>query len=283
MSLFSKKDVPSLAEKKNAVDVWITLSDGRAPKSYFAEVAPIIKKFKLNTNMRFLEHFKSVSMKELQELHDTNTLQDYLGDLGLIGISFTDHFKVDKTISISFGNPVLEYNSKSDVLFLNGKDNDAFKRSSIDSFEIVQDGDTSQRFGILSAIGGAAITGGTIGLLAGFIMPAKKKVVTDLRVRIITTGTKSVHDVILISKATKVGSSDHKNATKALEKITEFLQNYLVNKANENPELVEAAQAQNITQEVSSMDELKKLAELRDLGIVTDEEFEAKKKELLGL
>lgn len=37
------------------------------------------------------------------------------------------------------------------------------------------------------------------------------------------------------------------------------------------------------TQEVSSMDELKKLAELRDLGIVTDEEFETKKKELLGL
>ena len=31
------------------------------------------------------------------------------------------------------------------------------------------------------------------------------------------------------------------------------------------------------------IEELKKLAELRDLGIITDEEFEAKKKELLGL
>ncbi|MCL4806100.1 MAG: SHOCT domain-containing protein, partial [Anaerolineae bacterium] len=29
--------------------------------------------------------------------------------------------------------------------------------------------------------------------------------------------------------------------------------------------------------------ELKKLAELRDMGILTDEEFEAKKKQLLGL
>ena len=34
---------------------------------------------------------------------------------------------------------------------------------------------------------------------------------------------------------------------------------------------------------IDYIDELKKLAELRDLGIITDEEFEAKKKELLGL
>lgn len=33
----------------------------------------------------------------------------------------------------------------------------------------------------------------------------------------------------------------------------------------------------------SYLDELKKLAELRDAGIVTEEEFEAKKKQLLGL
>ena len=35
--------------------------------------------------------------------------------------------------------------------------------------------------------------------------------------------------------------------------------------------------------EPSYLDELEKLAQLRDQGILTDEEFEAKKKELLGL
>ena len=35
--------------------------------------------------------------------------------------------------------------------------------------------------------------------------------------------------------------------------------------------------------ETSYLDELEKLGELRDKGIITDEEFEAKKKELLGL
>ena len=37
------------------------------------------------------------------------------------------------------------------------------------------------------------------------------------------------------------------------------------------------------TPAVSSMDELKKLKELLDMGIVTQEEFDAKKKQLLGL
>lgn len=38
-----------------------------------------------------------------------------------------------------------------------------------------------------------------------------------------------------------------------------------------------------VVQQASAMDELKKLKELLDLGIVTQEEFESKKKQLLGL
>ena len=37
------------------------------------------------------------------------------------------------------------------------------------------------------------------------------------------------------------------------------------------------------TAETSTSDELEKLAGLRDQGVITDEEFEAKKKQLLGL
>ena len=35
--------------------------------------------------------------------------------------------------------------------------------------------------------------------------------------------------------------------------------------------------------EASYLDELEKLAELRDQGVISDDEFEAKKKQLLGL
>ena len=38
-----------------------------------------------------------------------------------------------------------------------------------------------------------------------------------------------------------------------------------------------------VVQQASAMDELKKLKELLDLGVVTQEEFDAKKKQLLGL
>lgn len=45
----------------------------------------------------------------------------------------------------------------------------------------------------------------------------------------------------------------------------------------------ESATAESSGGELSYLEELEKLGELRDKGIITDEEFEAKKKELLGL
>jgi hypothetical protein len=47
-------------------------------------------------------------------------------------------------------------------------------------------------------------------------------------------------------------------------------------------EYVEEAPAQEAS-EPSYLDELERLAQLRDQGVITDEEFEAKKKQLLGL
>jgi len=46
---------------------------------------------------------------------------------------------------------------------------------------------------------------------------------------------------------------------------------------------VQPAAAPTSTDEESYLEELEKLAGLRDRGIITDEEFEAKKKQLLGL
>lgn len=48
-------------------------------------------------------------------------------------------------------------------------------------------------------------------------------------------------------------------------------------------ESLKAGAGGNVVQQVSAMDELKKLKELLDMDIVTQEEFDAKKKQLLGL
>jgi len=47
-----------------------------------------------------------------------------------------------------------------------------------------------------------------------------------------------------------------------------------------NNDVVEVA---NVGSAISSADELKKFKELLDYGIITQEEFDAKKKQLLGL
>nr|WP_316620774.1 SHOCT domain-containing protein [uncultured Ruminococcus sp.] len=44
------------------------------------------------------------------------------------------------------------------------------------------------------------------------------------------------------------------------------------------PQPVQQAKSQNFT-----ADEIRKLAQLRDEGVITDEEFTAKKKQLLGI
>ena len=51
----------------------------------------------------------------------------------------------------------------------------------------------------------------------------------------------------------------------------------------EAKEKASSNQGQTIIQQASAADELKKFKELLDMGIITQEEFDAKKKELLGL
>ncbi len=50
-----------------------------------------------------------------------------------------------------------------------------------------------------------------------------------------------------------------------------------------SPVVTEAAAPVASSSDSSYLDELEKLAQLRDEGVITDEEFEAKKKQLLGL
>ena len=64
-----------------------------------------------------------------------------------------------------------------------------------------------------------------------------------------------------------------KNNLKVAEDIRAFLEERILNKSSSSP----------MTQPLSSADELKKFKELLDAGIITQEEFDAKKKQLLGL
>ena len=64
-------------------------------------------------------------------------------------------------------------------------------------------------------------------------------------------------------------------------KIYEAIKNILAER--QSTKLKTSTPITNITQEQSSADELKKFKDLLDSGIITQEEFDAKKKQLLGL
>ena len=64
-----------------------------------------------------------------------------------------------------------------------------------------------------------------------------------------------------------------KKNLKVAENIRAFLEEKILHKSSSSP----------ILQHLSSAEEIKKMKELLDIGIITQEEFDAKKKQLLGL
>lgn len=67
-----------------------------------------------------------------------------------------------------------------------------------------------------------------------------------------------------------------KNSAEIFEKVNALL-------VERQKKQKETASSQSASPAVSSADELKKFKELLDMGVITQEEFDAKKKELLGL
>ena len=65
---------------------------------------------------------------------------------------------------------------------------------------------------------------------------------------------------------------------KSRNTLANEIKSFIENNMNEQP-----SDSQNVVVELSGADELKKYAELKEQGIISQEEFDAKKKELLGL
>ena len=66
------------------------------------------------------------------------------------------------------------------------------------------------------------------------------------------------------------------------EQVAEIA-DYIKEKIDEIKRQKSAPQATTVVQQASAADELKKFKELLDMGVITQEEFDAKKKQLLGL
>ena len=112
--------------------------------------------------------------------------------------------------------------------------------------------------------------GGFVGAVTG---KKTKKVCTSLKIKItlndVVTPSKYI---ILINTATNKSSIVYQKSEKQAQEIMSLFQ-IMCNRKKSGQQ----------TQQCSSADEIKKYKELLDEGAITKEEFDAKKKQLLGL
>ena len=149
-------------------------------------------------------------------------------------------------------------------------------------YELLEDGDTITKGGLGRALVGGAVFGGT-GAIVGGVTGGKrsKKVINSLKIKITIDDFESpVVYIHLITSKTKANSFVYKtNFALAQEILSTFA---LIQKQREKDDIHGSSTNKGNTTP-SPADEILKYKELMDQGIITQEEFKAKKKQLLGL
>lgn len=156
-----------------------------------------------------------------------------------------------------------------------------YRYDEIADFKIQEDGDTITSGGLGRALVGGALFGG-VGAVVGAVTGRKKtkKIVSSLNV--IISLNNAFRNNITISCLTtgpcKVGSLIYKGHMQNVQKLVSFLDSICSQAAQQVP-----IEPPPFPQTISPADEILKYKELMDKKVITEEEFELKKKALLGL
>ncbi len=154
-----------------------------------------------------------------------------------------------------------------------------FAFSNLLSFELLEDGETITKGGLGRAVAGGILFGG-VGAIVGGVTGGKKSkgVCSSMRIKITLRNChRTMVHISFIMGKTKTSSFVYKTAQASAQECLSALQ--IISDSHQS-EMV----AQTTNQSSPSVaDEILKFKELLDDGIVTQEEFETKKKQLLGL
>lgn len=140
--------------------------------------------------------------------------------------------------------------------------------------ELLEDGDSLTKGGLGRAVAGGILFGG-VGAVVGGVTGGKKtkSIVNSLRIKItLNSMSDPVTYINLITTPTKTSSFVYKSIEEIAQQILSVFSVILQEK-----------DAGTESQANSSADEIRKYKELLDDGIITQEEFDVKKKQLLGL
>lgn len=148
-------------------------------------------------------------------------------------------------------------------------------------FELIEDGTSVTKGGLGRAAVGGVLFGG-IGAMVGGVTGGKKahQKCTSLMIKITVNNINAPTEYIkLITSPTDKKSIMYKSSFQNAQEIISLLQ--LICSESEDKKLIETTNVS--VNEVSVADEIRKFKALLDDGIITEEEFNAKKNQLLGL
>ena len=213
---------------------------------------------------------KGISSLDCRTIEEVKERYTYLEEKNELFNSFNPTSKVQGYIQI-------DENKK---LFKLGKSEECFDFSELVNFELNEDGESVTSGGLGRAVAGGVLFGG-IGAVVGGVTGGKKSksTVNSMYIRIsINNKWIKQERIDLIKTETKKNGIVYKSSKATADQIISLLET-VVNQ-NEINSINENTQNQQIQ---SSADEILKFKQLMDAGIITQEEFEIKKKQLLGI
>lgn len=159
------------------------------------------------------------------------------------------------------------------------KNPDLFSFSDLLEYELSEDGTSVTKGGLGSAVVGGLAFGGVGAIVGGGLGKKQKDIVTSMSVAItIRNDFVSRIEIPLISSETKKGSFIHSGMKDIGNRIVSLLNVISSTVQNEAPQPSVSSSVGT-----SAADELLKFKQLLDIGALTQDEYDAKKKQLLGL
>lgn len=153
--------------------------------------------------------------------------------------------------------------------------NVVFKYEDVISYELLEDGESITSGGLGRALVGGVLLGGTGAVVGGITGRKKtKREINEFKIKIVTRNKwfSEVNINLLSGFSVKTGSMLYNGYKESAQKI---LSEFTV--------ITDSFNVQEKKTTVSEADEILKYKKLWDDGIITKEEFEAKKKQLLGI
>lgn len=224
-----------------------------------------LKKCKLNT-VKPIHHMTSSEIKELIKEAEINQKE---------WESFVTTREVPKYLKI-------DDNNKKWVI-ANSKFSKIYNFSDIVDFELLEDGDSVAKGGLGRAIAGGVLFGGVGAIVGGVTGSRKNKgVCNSLKIKITVKNMFNPTEYItffptpLNSSPIKKSNILYKNYFSAAQECLSNLQ-LICNEINNDKD------STKVESNISVADEILKFKNLLDNGIISEEEFKAKKEELLNL